>query len=904
MDELKLTDILNPNILQKIQDAFSAMAGLSALTTDENGIPVTNGSNFTRFCKDMVRTCKEGSARCEECAKMGAVKTLETGHFSTYYCHSGLVDFAAPIMVENRMIGAIIGGQVLSEPPNEEIVRAVAEELSLNADLLWETAQEIPVMPREQIDARAKAIYRFAEVVSEMAYGRYLAEKASKEMEHAITMKSDFLANMSHEIRTPMNAVIGLAEMALREEMSPVAREYVNQIKSSGRALLNIINDILDFSKIESGKLDIIPMEYETLSIINDVSNIILVKLKEKEVELLLDVNPHFPATVEGDNLRIKQILTNLANNAVKFTHTGYVRLSMDYEPLDDETIAIVFRVEDTGIGIKEQDIDKLFQSFNQVDSKRNRNIEGTGLGLAISKQLVALMDGEIRVDSTYGKGSTFSFKIPQKVIDWRKSVTVEDAGQIYVMGRFANSDIEKQFRCDLMRLGIEYECAGDWQQVAERLEEYQDTKEKRIFVFTEKACRNEELQYILEHYLHMTIVMIDNFFSDEKSDRPNLRLVKKPLSPIKIAMVLNDEELTEQDHSMDAFAIDFVAPDAKILIVDDNDMNLTVAEGLLEPIGMKVVAVTSGKEALQRIAHERFDLIFMDHMMPELDGVETTRLIRRFHPECDDIPIIALTANAVSGTREMFLSEGMNDFVPKPVEVRLFASKVKQWLPADKVRKRTAQDLEAVRNRANGIPDFDSGLLADLDTDTARQMLGNDKLFFNILKEYHGNIETKAKMIEMHVEGEDWHAYTIMVHALKSASKQIGAMELSELAAELEKAGNVGDIDKIRDKTQGMLEKYRSYIDLLQPFFDNAGAKEEAEKATAKPEELEHLFGRLLMAAEDLDMDGMEEVGEGLDAFAYEGEQAFLYEALSSAIKGLDVETCEEVIERWRQIL
>ena len=453
------------------------------------------------------------------------------------------------------------------------------------------------------------------------------------------------------------------------------------------------------------------------------------------------------------------------------------------------------------------------------------------------------------------------------------------------------------------MRLGIEYECAKDWQQVAERLEEYRDNREKRLFVFTEKSCQNEEMHYILEHYQHMTIVLIDHFFSDDKADRPNLRLIKKPLSPIKIALVLNDEELAEQDHSMDAFAIDFVAPEAKILIVDDNDMNLTVAEGLLEPIGMTVVTVTSGKEALQRIAYEKFDLIFMDHMMPELDGIETTRLIRRFHPECDEIPIIALTANAVSGTREMFLSEGMNDFVPKPIEVRLLASKVKQWLPADKVRKRTAQDLEAVRSRAKGLPDFDSGLLADLDTDTARQMLGNDKLFLNILGGYHRDIEAKAKDIESYVEQEDWHAYTIVVHALKSASKQIGAMELSGQAAELEKAGNEGDIDRIREKTPAMVDKYRSYIGLLQPFFDSIGSEEESEKTKATPEELEKLFEKLLLAADELDMDGMEEAGEGLDEFFYEGEEAFLYEALSSAIKGLDVETCEEIIEQWRKL-
>ncbi len=905
LDDLYLTDLMPADVLQRIQDAFSDMSGLAALTTDAKGKAVTKGSNFTEYCMERIRTNPTGCARCEQCDKMGAVTSMNAGHATTYRCHSGLVDFAAPIMVKGKMIGSFIGGQVLPEPPEEEKIKGVAKELGIDADALWEAAQKVPVRSPYDIDMRANFLYVLADVLSEMAYSSYMAVKAGEEIERAAHMKSDFLANMSHEIRTPMNAVIGLAEMALRENLPPLAKEYINQIKTSGRSLLNIINDILDFSKIESGKMDIIPVEYETLSIINDVANMMQVKLKDKDVELLLDINPNFPAYVEGDNLRIKQVLTNIVNNALKFTNSGHVKIRMDFSNIDEDHIKLRFFVEDTGIGIKEEDIGKLFQSFNQVDSKRNRNIEGTGLGLAISKQLLTLMGGNISVQSVYGEGSMFYFYLPQKVVDRTKAVTIKEPDRKFVMCNFNSLDLRTQFMKDIARFGVAHQEMKDWQDVIEHLEQFKGSKPKELFIFTEKHCQDDTMNEILMKYPDINMVMVEDFFMDEKSMFPNLRILKKPLSAILIAMVLNGDEAISVDGDADAYTIDFIAPDAKILLVDDNSINLTVAEGLMEPMKMHVTSVTSGKEALKRIENEQYDIIFMDHMMPELDGVETTRLIRRFHPNYDNTPIIALTANAIEGAKGMFLSEGMQDIVTKPIEVRFLVMKLKQWLPPEKIKKATEKDKEAAASPSpagNGELDLNTAVIADLDTASARQLLGNDKLYLNILKKFYESIGNKAMTIKKFYDDQDIHAYTIAVHALKSEARQIGAKELSDMAAELEKAGNENDMRIIREKTAHVLKKYLTYQQDLKPFF--GGGEEDAQsKAEIDDETLLEQFDKLAAAVDELDMDGMEEVSDKLKEYGYKGEEEKLCKELLEAISEMDVDACVEIMDKWKQL-
>lgn len=887
MEDLYITDLIDVDILQQIQDAFSKLTGIASITADANGVAVTKGTNYSEFCTNYNRSSTLGCLRCEQCDKYGAELALEKGSSTTYTCHAGLVDFAAPIMAGDKLVGCFVGGQVLTEPPDITQIMSVAREINVEPISYLQAALKVNILPKESINKAADFLYTVANVLSNIAYHKYLVYQANTEIEKAAQMKSDFLANMSHEIRTPMNAVIGMAEMALREDLPPDARDYVNQIKSSGKTLLTIINDILDFSKIESGKMDINVGEYELLSIIHDISNIIMTRIDCKDVELILDIAPDIPCKLYGDNIRIKQVFVNLLNNAVKFTESGQVILKVDYFRNSADQIELLASVTDTGIGIKKEDIGKLFQSFQQLDSKRNRNIEGNGLGLAISKQLLTLMHGDIWVESEYGKGSRFSFIIPQRISDANPSIVRTDSEPFLAVGVITNPYVKKQLETDIKRLGGQYMDISS----VEELEPF--SGEENVFLFIEQKCCSPQLESFLAEHPQITGVLMEEFNLTATTTLSNLLIVKKPLYSLNIAAILNHEDLHSgfMDSSLDDF--EFIAPEAEILIVDDNAINLTVTEGLLEPLQMKIDKALSGKEAIAKIAEKHYDLIFMDHMMPELDGVETTHIIRRFHEDYNKVPIIALTANAVSGTKAMFLREGLDDFVAKPIEVRIIVSKLKQWLPAEKIQK--------VYEKKQKEKAPETLEIEGLDTVSALRLLGSEKLYMAVLRDYYRVIEKKAQLIESLERKEDLHGYTIEVHSLKSASRQIGAIALSEKAAAMEKAGNDRDIARIHKLTPEMLTMYTDYLRILRPYFPNE-IPTDTSKEEVNEKALHIAFSDLREAFDNLDMDRMEEVIRQMDQYRYIDWQQELFSQLQNAIEEIDVDTCESILDIWEE--
>ena len=825
--EVKLTDYIDKDILQKIQDSFSDMTGLAALTTNADGTAVTEGSNFCRFCTELNRGCPLGNQLCEYSDKTGAMMTHSMGKPTFYTCHAGLVDFSAPIIINGEMIGCFVGGQALTSKPDESRVKAHAIQLGTDPDEYWKAICEVPVLTEDKVQKAMDFLYTLSGVLSDIAYGKYTSDRAKVEMEHAVKMKSDFLANMSHEIRTPMNAVIGMAEMALREDIPDNARSYINQIKSSGRALLTIINDILDFSKIESGKMDISPVEYEPMSLFNDVANIIMTRLMDKEIELILNMNVDMPHLIYGDNVRIRQILINLANNAVKFTRSGQVRFVVDFTWIDSENIMLSVAVEDTGIGIKPENINKIFESFSQLDSKRNRDVEGSGLGLAISKNLLNLMNGTIHVESEYGRGSVFSFKLPQKVVDKTPSMSVKDPSGVLAIGLFENIYLSDGFTWDAAKLGVSVMNLALDADLPMACDTFRKRNPgRKLFVFIEQELLTEEKKTYFRKNPDICAVVVAGFFDKIESDISNLLVVKKPLSAMNMAMILNHEKVRYSVTQEHADEISFTAPEAKVLIVDDNSVNLTVSEGLLEPLKMKTSTAISGKEAIRKIEETHFDLILMDHMMPEMDGVETTRIIRRMYPDYDNVPIIALTANAVNGVKEMFLSEGMNDFVAKPIELRVLVSKIRQWLPPGLIVKNGTSPVanDEDDDSSEEVSESGTGGLADLDTEEAMRLLGTEKLFNAVLAEYTRTIPEKVERLEKLYRTRKWADYAIEVHGLKNASRQIGAMELSSMCAELEKAARSGSEEMIMQIHDGMIERYRAYEPVLKAYLVEHG--------------------------------------------------------------------------------
>lgn len=776
-DQLYLTELIDIETLQRVQDAFCDMTGMAGIITDADGVAVTSGTNFTDFCKKYTRQTKFGAFRCGLCDRSGAEIALAAGRSCAYDCHAGLVDFAAPIMVEGQIIGIFIGGQVLTGPPDLERCRKNALRMHIDPEEYVEAIQKVPILERDYVKKSSEALYSLASVLSMLA-ARGLQSRLDKiEVERAAQMKSDFLANMSHEIRTPMNAVIGMAELALREDLPEDAKNYIRQIKSSGHTLLTIINDILDFSKIESGKLDIIEAEYEPLAILHNVVTMIRTRIGEKNVQLLTDIDQNLPSKLYGDSIRFQQVLINLLSNAVKFTQKGMVRLTVSVREGKNGSVILHGEVSDTGRGIKSEDLEKIFDAFQQVDSKRNRDIEGSGLGLSVTKKLLELMGGSIAVESVFGVGSTFLFELPQKVIDGTPA--------------------------DVSKL---------------------------------------------------------------------------------------DETIEKIEADMERFT--FVAPDANILVVDDNGVNLTVTKGLLEPLNMQVDTAISGKEAIEMVQQKMYDIIFMDHMMPEMDGVETAHEIRQRFPEYSDLPIIALSANAVGDAQKMFREEGLNDFVPKPMELAVLVNAVRKWLPKEKIQMRYGELLD--QKFQTDLPQ-----IGDLDIPTAYAKLGSEKLFWSVLKEYYRVIGKKSDLIQRLCDEGEIQAYTVEVHALKSASRQIGAMDLADLAEQLEAAGNRGDVPFILKKTEELLEKYRSYTELLAPWCEPREKREVSDKIISF-EQLQQSFDEMQRAVEDLDMDTLEAALEWLGSYLLCGSDKDYYERIKDAAADFDVETCEKLIKEW----
>lgn len=804
----------------------------------------------------------------------------------SYFCHANLVDFAAPIMLGDQMIGSFIGGQVLSEEPDYDKMREYAKELGVDEKGFIEAARKAQIVPKAAIERSTNFIYEFAGIISDMAYKSYETIKLSKQAMQAAAHKSDFLANMSHEIRTPMNAVLGMAEMALREEMTPQAKQYIRQIRSSGKNLLVIINDILDFSKIESGKMNIVPVVYEPLSIVNDLANIVNTRIGSKRIEFTVDFDPAMPRKLYGDNIRIQQILLNLLNNAVKFTEHGEVHLAVSFSQTDSENIMLKAVIKDTGIGIKKQDMDKLFKSFQQVDSKRNRNIEGTGLGLAISQQLLRLMGGSIHVESEYEQGSTFYVDLPQKIIDTAPSIPEPDS-TVRAALIIENEYVLEQIKKDLSRLGIEYSDLVNGENNFNITDGY---------IIVEKQLFGESILKKLAENPELKCLLLAPYDSPNDITAPKVKMLRKPVFPLGLysALGIGDSILGESDSEDDNFA--FTAPDAHILIVDDNPINLSVACGIIEPLKMQVDTANGASETVDKVKKVKYDIVFMDHMMPGVDGIETTHIIRRLIRGYENVPIIALTANAVGGTKELFLQEGMNDFVAKPIELKEIVAMIKKWLPKEKI-------IPVMANEAKAIPEAPKNTLTieGLNTAQAISLLGSEKLYMQILREYYLAIDKRAAIIKQALQNDDIKGYTIEVHSLKSTSRQIGADTLADLAARLEKAGNDRDTVLIREKTDDLLALYMECKNIIAPLFPELSAKEEISLADAKT--VSELLDKMTEALESMDTLAMDEVLEKMSEYKFTPEQTQCFEKLKTASEAFDVDMCSSIVEIWRQI-
>lgn len=616
--------------------------------------------------------------------------------------------------------------------------------------------------------------------------------------------KSAFLSSMSHEIRTPINAVLGMDEMILRESEDEKTIEYAENIRTAGNSLLGLINDILDFSKIEAGKMDIIPVEYEFASVLNDLVNMIRQRAESKHLQLIVEADSNIPTMLYGDEIRFKQVVTNILTNAVKYTEEGSVTLRVKSEKIDEDNIELYVSVTDTGIGIKEEDIEKLYSAFERIEEERNRNIEGTGLGMNITKFLLEMMDSRLEVQSEYGKGSTFSFHLKQKVVKW--------------------------------------EPIGDF----------------------EEALRKS--------------------YANRKRYHES-----------------------------------FTAPEVRILAVDDTRMNLTVLAGLLKKTKVQIDMAESGEECLAQMTRQHYDIIFLDHRMPGMDGVETRARMDELEGNLNiDTPVIALTANAVSGAREEYISYGFTDYLTKPIDSDALEKMMIKYLPKDKVRISTEElldDTDGDKNEAGNIseraavhdgnnPDIsdeaqynnmsieDLPVVEGLDWRFAMVHIPDMELLKAALDDFYSVILHHADRLngfyeKLPEDDEAWNEYRILVHGMKSSAATIGITTASGLARMLELASTDKNYEVVSRLHDTFIKEWSSYNDRLKGIFglgENDEPKEEYDHEIVKG-----LVETVRSSMEEFDTDKADSAIVLLKQYSYPDAVRELMDKLSDAVADVD---------------
>ena len=618
-------------------------------------------------------------------------------------------------------------------------------------------------------------------------------EESRVQAEQASAAKSAFLANTSHEIRTPMNAVMGLAELLGREPLPPGAMEHVRGIRQASDNLLSIINDLLDFSKIESGKMEIVEGPYQLGSLLNDVISIVRTRLTDRPVLFAANVDCSLPSVLCGDEVRMRQVLMNLLNNAAKYTRQGSITLTVAQRGRLEGTINLVFSIQDTGIGIKQENLERIFGDFERFDTTANRAVEGTGLGLPISQKLSRAMGGEITVESEYGKGSVFTFVVPQGVQDEAALASLEEPQGKSVL-LLENRDIYAQSIGATVR-GLGAAC----RHVRTQGEFFQALRESPYtLVFAPSAQYNGARRIMERLGATARLVLLAEFGEIAAPEQSTLSL---PAWCVPVAQVLSGQAMPVDYYADPHKAISFVAPAARVLVVDDLYTNLKVAEGLMAPYQMQVDLCQSGPDAVTMALAGEYDIIFMDHMMPGMDGVEAAQIIRRQRGRYQTLPIVALTANAVSGMKEMYLAAGLDDFLAKPIDTAKLNALLEMWLPPHK-KQRYTPDGPAPGARAP---------LSIAELDTARGLVmagGSQSRYEENLRAIALEMPDRIRHLRQCMQDGDLPLYTITVHALKSALAAVGAQPLSDRAAKLEAAGHKGDMAVIAAHNEDFLAR------------------------------------------------------------------------------------------------
>ncbi len=690
--------------------------------------------------------------------------------------------------------------------------------------------------------------------------------------------KTNFLANMSHEIRTPLNAILGMSEIVLRESKGRTTEDYATEIKKASESLLLIINDILDISKIESGKLEIINVEYNMASLLSDIISISKMRLEDKPVILTTFIQSDIPSVFFGDEIRIKQVLLNLISNAIKFTKEGNINLRITCEK-QGEIAELVFSVADTGIGIKEEDMQRLFLQFERVDTKKNRNIEGTGLGLAITKQLCEMMNGTVSVQSQEGVGSVFTAKIPQlykESMPIANSVSeikilVYEAREIYAHS-FINTLNDMKANCRI--------CTNQSELTQSLLEQTFDYIIIPV-VYRDKIKNHCQTMNITAKLVFTTDPGDLTIYSEEN-------VLSLPINCMQLSQIFgNHGSLIRKEEKI----YSFIAPDAKILVVDDNRINLEVAKGLMKPFELNLETAINGAIAVDMVAKNTYDLVFMDHMMPEMDGIDATTAIRKMDGDYyKNLPIIALTANALVGAKELFVKEGMNDFLAKPIEVEKLNDILQTWLPKEK-----QQAIIAHKKYAN---DYNIQI-EGIDTNYGINIIGGEiNDYYDVLSAFYIDGLKKIEKLNVDITEENLAMYRIEIHALKSASASIGAKELSQEAKNLEEAAIKHDFTYITMNSKYFILQFQKLLNTINTHLEQKNKENQQGKTQGVLSSLEKQLQAIKNALDTYDIEILEKTIQESLSYSWEAEIDELLLKLKQNIDSFEYQQASDIVE------
>ena len=710
---------------------------------------------------------------------------------------------------------------------------------------------------------------------------KLLAEK--EEAEVSAELKSTFLANMSHEIRTPMNAIFGMTELILHEHTTGNVMAYATEIHNACRGLLSIINDVLDISKIESGKLKIITLRYQISSMLMDVISIIKQQIGKRSTVLSVTIDADTPAELLGDEVRIKQILINLLNNALKFTDEGQIDLSVSSR-VEGDVCNLTFTVKDTGIGIKPEDLQLIFGKFQQVNTKKNRDIEGAGLGLPISKQLVEMMNGSIEVESEYGAGSTFTVTIGQAIANPQPLAALKVPGRTVLICENRPAYLGSVTHA-LDSLGCAYTLCTEHAELSQYLN---DSTYDFIFasaIYLDKIAETIALEQ------PEAIMIALNGIGDLPYYGGNTISISMPIHCLQIANIFNNEY---SDRHSGSHIADFTATEAKVLVVDDNAVNLKVAAGLLKMYEIHADTATNGTDALKMVRKTDYDIVFMDHMMPEMDGMEATAAIRALGEKYGQLPIVALTANAIGDVVNMFIASGLDDFLAKPIEMLGLNLILKKWIPKNKQVKNSEKFAIAVSSFE--IP----GVV------TGKGIMNSDgtlEEYNAILEVYVADGENRLKDLEKFRKEGDTRAFKICVHALKGSSANIGAEGISAMAADLEAACNRGDTNHIDTNFTGFATAFSILLHSIRGYLASRRKEASLPSKSADMDFLRVSLHEITRCMENIDLDAISNILKELYTYQWDEDTTARISSIKDCLSIFDYAGIENAVEQLKKL-